>query len=416
MQLGHLTFINCTINLIQANAFNEHAFYRLQRLYFADISGLVKLVPGWSTGLCYLYGINIFGMTIENANDIALESIGETLRHISLEGLTNNIDLRDVFGRKELPALETVGVQYAANVTVDRFLDSNSFSALIVVHSLSASHCRIVAVHDGTFEHLKKLFVIDLTYNRLKDLSSNTFISFFNADSQSSIKRLQFSENPMRCNCNYYELKNMSVLNPFIAVYYDECDDDHQVPFDPSKCRRMQMIRKRMNCFRSADFGLFGHPVIEFRILDNGTEKFIRIESETGGPFKMFVLDTETLLMQKNCSRSGLRCILLPNGTSIIPLSHFGSNASIVSFFATLNMNPALVWPLNYHSIISGKRETKMEEDSRWCPSPFAVAFGSIIWLLGTYVVCIVAYKCSEPPNSTYVRLKFLKAALLYSR
>lgn len=404
--MHRLTIVNSTINRIEANAFNEHAFRQLESLFFSDMPSLT-LVPGWSRGLRSLTIINAFGEPIENPADIPLEPIGGTLTRISLQTLSNDVDFRDVFGRNPLPALEEVCVEYNYKTTVDRILDSNSFSALIAIRSLGLTQCRIVAVRSGTFDKIaRKLHVIELSRNQLKDLSGDVFAAVFNAETEAyNNKQLWFWQNPMRCSCEYYQLRNMSSLSPTVEVYFDECDDDSEAPYDPTKCGRTQMIRSRRNCFRPERFDLFGHPAIEFRVVENRTGKFIRVESETSGAFKMFVVDTDRLVEEReNCFRSEIRCFLLPNGTSIIPMARLDSNASIVSFFATFNMNPALVWPLNYHSILSRARGSKMEEtELRWYRSPIVVALGFVIWLVGACLVCVVTIRSSEPLNDAYV-------------
>ena len=402
LEMNHLHFVNSKISRIESNAFNAPAFHETSCLAFDEIDDLT-LVPGWSNGLDSLNTLYISRTFVTNANEILLDPIGTKIVYFTYIALPDIFDLHELFGQIQLPKMLYVSIHcatkqykhFGGNTLVDRILDSRSLAGLIEIRHLTLENCGIVAVREGTFDKFRRtIYSLHLERNQLKDLTINTFTAFFKSMSSNSQRRLVLIGNPLRCSCDYYELRNLSLMNPTIDFYYPDCHEDTEVPYEPLKCRRSQILRPREHCFQISKFNLFTHPLIEFRNFENATGKYIHLQSETSGYYEMFVVNTDD-------SMPSIKCILLPNGTSIIPMSQFNYSSAIVSFFIIFNTNPALVWPLNYHSIrVREMKIQKMELNWSNYQNLFICVF--VLWLFVSYLIGVVAYKCSESRVNVY--------------
>lgn len=383
-----MTFSSSTINRIERNAFNSVVFRRIHELVFYRVVFLT-LIPGWSNGLDSLQHLIIHGTFIVKASEILLDPIGRKISEFCYASMPDVLELREFFGQMLLPKLHKISVQYAQVSPVDHILDSRSFAGLSEIRQLILINCRIIAIHNGTFDNCgNKLHVLELRNNYLKHIDINTFLFYFKASPYLLQKRLTLTDNPIRCSCDYYEIRNLTVINPSIEFYYPDCHEDSNLPYDPSKCRYLQVLRSRRHCFRNAKFDLFTYPAIELRILENETGKNIYLQSETSSSFKLVVINTKDLI-------PNLKCILLPNGTTVIPMSRFECISPIITLFYTFNINPALVWPLNYRSIRCKEIEIQKLEIN-WLSSRNLMIISCllILWILVSYVILLVNKRC----------------------
>lgn len=303
----------------------------------------------------------MFLVTVWNLEKSFLEPLKETLTEFVFENLMNYIDISDLFGQGEMPNLTLVDISYNKSLRIDRVLTGKSFSALADLRHIGLYDCAIVAILEGTFDHLREsLIVLRLYNNRLKVLSMKVFAGIFNFG---LLERLDLTKNPLECNCDYYEMRNLSVIQSLPMVFCPPCICAvEEASIDQSKCRKLQFIHSRPNCFQHDEFDVFAHPVIELRVVAEDTGDLLQFRSATGDGLKLIVTDGKKV-NKKRSHDCGLKCVLLLNGTSIIPFAWLNRTSEIVSFFVTYHTNPARIWPLNYQTVRREATHSGVNED-----------------------------------------------------
>lgn len=363
IEFYRLEFINCSLQYFQANAFNAKPFMNLMTLVFTSIRRLY-IQPEMFNGIS-LKTLKFWNTIVYNISDSFLAPIHKTLVSLEIHCVLSTVHLRSIFGATRLLELRFV-VFTGCNQNGSRTLNSSYFQQLPRIQGLSMPSCNIEFIQPETFDYIgETLNVLDVSFNRLKALDLNWFSIFLDWSPRTSKKYVLFIHNPFVCNCDFYEIQNLTLL---LRNHFTK---EGKLPFeihrcaapDPqAKCENLQEISaQKLNNF-DASVSSYSFTAANLRI-SNGT---LNVLTQFKAKFRLWIQNWKWLEVRKRSKcpsaewlRDSVTCISFPGGSQTLPIVEYLQRSPITSVCAILSVANKRVWPLHIQSVYvsSGERE-----------------------------------------------------------
>lgn len=214
--LHTLNLFRCVIMSIQANAFKSNVFKSLNTLNLriphpiqyeiGILNGLRALIMFFvDTGSCIPEDVDLLSPARRN-----------------LQFFNYYIDrcpptpFRYLFGVQKLSNLQSVTIICHNSGTEYQTLAASNFTALVRIEWLTL-HCDIAVIQPNTFDFIGETLVsIDLSANRLTRIHVECFDIFLDRNSYINSrwqKRLLIAWNPLRCDLEFYKLRNRTLIS-----------------------------------------------------------------------------------------------------------------------------------------------------------------------------------------------------------
>lgn len=163
--------------------------------------------------LNHLKRLQIRTTKVININVDFLRPLAQRLSYFFLDGFPDEMQFVKVFGSYPLNALQTISIHAELN-DYEKMFGPPTFSQLTAIKVLDISQCGINIILPNTFDAIGKTAThINLSHNLLKVIQARLFTVFFNTAKLKGQSMLSISYNPITCSCDFYEMRNLTLLN-----------------------------------------------------------------------------------------------------------------------------------------------------------------------------------------------------------
>lgn len=322
-----------------------------------------------------------------------LQPIRRTIEFVTLISLPDENNLNDVFGQHRLSQLYHLNVWGEQFSNATRTLTSANFTYLPAIRTLHIIRFGIEHIQSDAFDVISEnLQLLNLCANKLKTIETAWFANFMDRPAQEPhyLKTLQYNNNPLRCDCNFYELQHL-------AVYFEEFYKKHSTRAictgpnvtDIERCENLQTISTQKLNSNPSIMKRYTYPKLYLRMADHS----LAVKTTFKPKYRLLVLNYERMEVRKRTKcpsvewmRTMVQCLMLRrngqmdnrsgHGSSIdaeweilsIARSYF-QHSPIAMVFAILTVPKKNVWPLHIQTIrntIFGVEAIDSVADTQW--------------------------------------------------
>lgn len=391
--LHTLSLIECVIMSIQANAFESIVFNSLNTLNLR-ISHSIQYEIGILNGLPAL-----IMLVVDTASCIPEDVQLLSPARRNLQYFNYNIDqcpptpFRYLFGIQKLSNLQSVSIICLYSGSEYQTLAASNFTALVRIESLTL-HCDIAVIQPQTFDFIGETLVsIDLSANRLTRIHVECFNIFLDRNSYINLnwrKQLRIAGNPLRCDAEFYKLRNRTLISFGYA--------DPQALFDCTiattsghNARRNDTQLIHPERFALPHHGVATYAFRNFQLAVNPANTQVEIAQAATTNYRIIFMEyfsngigCRTGCPNRNLIRARMRCIKLHKPLELIDVWDAFPQANLVVvcvifMSATKRFLPLHCLTARYKSVVNG--------DGR--PDRTAYFYGIVIFL--GLLLCAVA-------------------------
>lgn len=346
-EIHNLVVMECQLITITPNAFNAPVFNQLQTLEFQQLVQFeFNYNPSIYQKLAAVYLTNVHFRQIANQLFSPIKRHIKTL-HISY--MPDEVDFATFFANERYPLLyilQIIGL--GGNAT--RSLDSSCLPRMPGVKIILLRKSGITAIHPNTFEIMgQTLLWLYLDANKLTTISIDIFASYIDV----AVKNLflLLTDNPFECTCEYYELRNYTIIGAGQAIRnMEECRT--APPQQQSNCANMQTISKKKLFIEDPEIYNYGLSKVFIRIANDQ----LTINTKFNGKFRLIIINRDAIRFRKKSKcpmsewiRNSVKCIRLTNSVRAIPIDGFmpEQELAMITFGIILPMTFRRMWPLH---------------------------------------------------------------------
>lgn len=342
------------VTVIGENAFNCPAFYSLGLLAL-ELRTFTEFKSGIFNGLDNLQSLAIFqGEYLTTLGVQLLKPLHRKLRFFNDSSL--NSTLKDLFGGSKMSRLTNITLRNAENVPYRRILSGTDFTGLPVVSSLVMHQIGIEAILDDTFSVIgETLSELDLSLNFIKYLNIDMFYNYFNTHRRIA-KSLYIGGNAFECDCNFYLLKNVSIINFGYADHWTmdiQCSERSTFA-SQQICEDTQIIRtNQMHLDHSDEIGeYYAFINIQLKFNRNSLALFMRQFKPRRYRLLLYnlndtYLDKFALCPSRQMLKEALQCFTLEHIDERISIGNHLSESNVTFACVLYMLRPQKVWPLH---------------------------------------------------------------------
>lgn len=351
--INELSLFHCQLSRIQPNAFDSEPFRHTNHLAIVN-STAITFIEGMFNGLSNLRRLQLRSTTIIDIDVDFMRPMAQRLNYLFIDCFVDSIRFVKTFGMYPLNALQTLNIHVKTDW--DRVIGPPTFNQLTAIKLLDISHCSISIIITNTFDVIgKTLTHINLSYNRLKAIQASLFTVFFSTAKLKDHSILRISYNPIVCSCDFYETRNLTLLNT--DYFYGSAEKFMKELVcrsgrPRSYCSNVQQIRAATLHRNETVLGTFALPKVIIRIF-NGTLE-IKTKTTSGIRLLVHIHRPSTMAEQsQKCHniewiRDSFKCFLLSERAMVIPVAEYLELSTPVTFYASLTVLISnRVWPLH---------------------------------------------------------------------
>lgn len=370
-----IEFNNISMLLITSHAFDSPVFLQMHELIFVNVDHL-KIDFGMFTNV--LTEIHFYDTDLLHINNNLLSPHYRTLLKLTANNFPATTDLTSFFGNRKLLWFLTVHIIGAKSQLIRRTLFAINFSRLVRINYLALVRCSIDAIQRDAFNFIgETLKTLDLTDNLLKAIDVAWFAVFLD-DLKFRENYVFFDGNPIVCNCQFYEVRNLTLLakmgerNGMLALQIHEsmprcvvhtatvqtCDT-LQIISEEKICSLKSMVRPYAIAASNA-FPKFAIHIARHKY-ENDTTTVVVIKTKFTVNFRLLILNNHSNqnVIKRKCPSLGqlkdsVACITLRGDVNAIPLidgqlpkSQINSVRFLTTFGIVLSVANKRMWPLH---------------------------------------------------------------------
>lgn len=344
-----LTFTRCWLQYVKPDSFDREAFNQLIYLTF-KFRPDIEIEMGKMKSLQVLY---IDGM--RNVAAHFFDNIRLTIREFVVYRFPIETNLNNLFGRIKLSSLTAIDL-FGIESNISRSLHASNFSQLPRIQSICLQQFNIESIHMNTFNLIGKMLVyINLSHNKLKSVQLLWFTKMFDTYTN-LIRMLYLFSNPLKCNCEFYEWRNMTIyFNSYTNVHdanylRTECINDDSDEF-LTKCPNLQTISKEKIHFNESGINTYAYPRVDLRLK---TDNFV-LQTEFNFRYRILIrrYTRDEIRKTSKCFSlewlfQSLNCFYLNgNKTHALQSSSLVNKNELTSIFIILIHPIKHAWPLH---------------------------------------------------------------------
>lgn len=348
---------HCNLKKIKNNAFR----FSFQTLYYITIQIPSKLIISpFAFNNLTATSFNLCAGVFANLGKNFLQPIRNSLFRFKLRYLSSRVSLKKFFGDQRLNSIISIEIMGTnAPLNASRVLESTDFSQLPRIQILALRFCSITSIQPGTFDYIgETLALIDLSFNKLTTIESSRFSVFLDTSIKSS-KYLLFYYNPIECDCNYYELRNLTLFlrNHYsregkMPDYFERCDD---AKYNASTtCTNLQDISMRKLNNHQPVISKYSFPKVDLRVA-NG---MLSARTQFKAKFRLWIQSYVWIEVRKRTKcpspqwlRESVTCVLIGGDDKVLPVHQYLQRSNLTTFYVILSVANKYVWPLHIQSV-----------------------------------------------------------------
>lgn len=271
------------------------------------------------------------------------------------------MSIGSLFGSERLLRLRSAIVVGNLRSTTTRTLTAADFAKLSVVEKLRLNQLGIVDIEPNTFDFigmtLREIYLHD---NLLKHIQARWFAEFFDKQWLYNRKMIYYQYNPLECDCDFYEMRNLTLFMRLPHGYYPLEDDSWELTHEcfgqnpMPVCVNLQEIRRDKLHVTDTPVETFAYPKVNLRI-DN--DILIALTNYTM-TFRILLQKYNSIEIRKRTRcpspqwlRENVLCWMLPGEKKRISVAQFIQESSLTTFLAILIDGHKRVWPLHIQTI-----------------------------------------------------------------
>lgn len=344
-RIVHILFQDCLFGFIDPNAFfaNINVFSHIVSIKFND---------------CY----------VGQFHDNILSPVRSFIAVFAFGYITSTCNFTKIFGISELKRLIII-TMFGSPSNGTRTLMSANFKGLISIQRLSLIQCDIANIEEDTFDAMgQTLILIDLSRNKLKRVQMRWFAVYLDKW-QNGLKYIIYQDNPIDCNCDYYELRNFTI--PMHSFYSPH--SNLSIPFrnqckariiDPI-CPNLQEITKDNICLNQAVYDKFSYPKMDLRVLDRTLVAQTTFRLNFRLVIFNYAFDETTMDWKcptKNWIQTYTRCFLLLGQKNVVSLDYNRIKYDLTTFYVILPSVNKRAWLMHIQTYRTRPHSAVLEQ------------------------------------------------------
>lgn len=381
-----LNFVGCTFHEIRPSAFQSSAF---SELHFFLIINTAPIQYHYEifNGLQSVQHIHFRGVSFQNIDNTFMHSLNRKLNSFIYQQFPHNLILNAFFAAVKMSNLEYITVT-SITPAIPRILSAANFTGLRVIKLISLQDFGIELIMEHTFdfvaETLEKLF---LGGNQIKHLSYILFEHFFNKR-VSALKVLSLLHGNCECSCDFYDLRNMSLIALKTNTIHYQCARSSYVSCTDVSYRQIETcpaspkIHLNKICLEHSCLDSYAYPRFLMRMID---ERVI-IKSMAKAKFRLLIRKQQGVEHRKSTScpskqwiQETMKCFLFYKPNATVEIGQLLPDANLMTFYVIYISALKEVWPL--HIVSANAAEQLLLRNSTY--SILSIIFVPLV------VVCI---------------------------
>lgn len=396
-----LDFHNCSIEAVKTGAFNSYAFRRLTYLGFYMQTKLIYFEPNAFEGLKILRRISFGCLTFSHTFPKMLWGFENIIRHFEISGSNKQYPIQEIFGLGPFPYLNIIDI---ANNSLTE-LTPESFKAMEQVIELYIDDISLEVIKLGTFDRIAhSLQYLHICRTKLMHIQPELYYKFLLTDQKKVQIALYYAHQKTLivhtshglCDCNYFWLKSLILLNIGLSVgsYTVSCQaiSVYPSPTMLDECN-FQAIHINKVCLSVPRVTMVTYIKFLLKIQINETMNQILIRADNVEPLHLVFILFNPYSPTESCCPDGIwkkantKCLLFnkPVNKTWIPLT---VDQNSFAFISIDFMTPKRVWPLHFITISPWQYF-----DQTSCYSLHMVTWISIC-VLGVLLGFLIAFLC----------------------
>lgn len=385
------------VTAIEDNAFNTHALRLLDKLII-NLRTHTEFYAGMFNGLENLKWLIISGRIGSYFCQTNAQLLKPIIKLELFYNLHGNVSFQDYFGTQNLTRLYNITVGNPMSVVYSRILSNEDFAGLCAVISLLLNNCGIEAILEGTFDFIGgTLRDLDLGLNKIKHLAFGMLFKFFDsrAINGDSHKVLHLGDNLFQCNCEFYLLKNVTLISfghRYIADRYIRCNSKLLIVSNET-CDDIQIIHpERMHL--TYPYGYvrpYAYVKFQLKLVRDQRNVVVRVRQFEARRYRLWIhnLNEPHLVSKLKCPNKvwlteSIKCFTFAKREVNISIERFLQKSSHTIFCIVFLRYPEKVWPLHCTTVFKAIPDSH----SRW------MSVANLVWICFLGILTGIAMRC----------------------
>lgn len=403
----HLTLASESLKIIEPGAFTAKALQDLEILRFSMTSPIEFKFGIWD-GLQGLQSLIIGAWHVfQTESDEFLKSLSNTLNSFkSSYGYTTNVvSLNSLFGNGNFLNLNSIAIEFIRPIHgYLKVLAADNFTALSAIQSLSIIDCGVESILEQAFDYIgETLIELNLGYNNIKTMNPSLLNVFFESAKNASfeIKLLNVTNNQFECNCNFYELRNISFLNSRNEIYTIKAMDCQQATGnqDPNdeKCENLQKIDTGRFHMQTEFVQSVAYP--KFDLNFDQARMVLAIKNRNPVKYRLLIQNhNDGLRNMEHCpaatwlSRS-MKCLMINRTNEQLMIAEYVKETELTTFYIIYASQRKMFWPMHAATIrASVECVTNLSITYIWNEKPLVMLTFVMSSIFGILLGLVVAF------------------------
>lgn len=409
--ITHLLIESESLKIIKPYAFSSEAFLKLVRLTFL-MDSCIKYTPAMWAGLYNLRTLIVGDshIFVTEAADYLLMLKRNLHTFVSNFGYTEkDVNFNCLFGTGGLYNLHYVNIRFIRpQHDYRKILAADNFTAFRVIEGLQIVDCGIETILENAFQYIgETLIKLNLSRNKITAIFPTIFNVFFDTDRRHLkptfddrflVKILNLTGNPLKCNCDLYEIRHLTLTNVGEESWSTmKCTGGHMghnyENETAENCRNLQVVHTKRVPLNTLHADKYFYPRFDVKLLLK--EVSLIIKSENRDKFRLLIRNysniwhAEKECSKRKCSNELAECLSFQNLSVGIPIHKYLQTELTTICIVYANADK-LVWPL--HCITIHRSIERLDAfDFLWSENNLLIFILTIASIAGLWIGLLLA-------------------------